>query len=66
MPSIQVEHISKRFGATQAVKDVTFDVSPGEIFGLLGPTAQEKPLPSVSSWTSSNRTLDQSRCWVER
>jgi len=42
MPSIQVEHISKRFGATQAVKDVTFDVSPGEIFGLLGPTAQEK------------------------
>jgi ABC-2 type transport system ATP-binding protein len=37
MQSIHVEHISKRFGDTQAVKDVSFEVVPGEIFGLLGP-----------------------------
>ena len=42
MPSIQVEHISKHFGATQAVKDVTFEVNPGEIFGLLGPNGAGK------------------------
>jgi ABC-2 type transport system ATP-binding protein len=42
MASIQVEHISKHFGATQAVKDVTFDVNPGEIFGLLGPNGAGK------------------------
>lgn len=42
MPSIQVDHISKHFGATQAVKDVTFEVNPGEIFGLLGPNGAGK------------------------
>ena len=39
MQSIHVEHISKSFGNTQAVRDVSFDVVPGEIFGLLGPNA---------------------------
>lgn len=42
MPSIQVDHISKHFGATQAVKDISFDVNPGEIFGLLGPNGAGK------------------------
>ena len=33
---IQVEHITRRFGAFVAVDDVSFQVSRGEIFGLLG------------------------------
>ncbi len=35
-PVIQVEHIKRKFGDFYAVKDVTFDVGSGEVFGLLG------------------------------
>lgn len=42
MHTIEVSHISKSFGATQAVIDVSFDVKRGEIFGLLGPNGAGK------------------------
>ncbi|MBN1248500.1 MAG: ATP-binding cassette domain-containing protein [Anaerolineae bacterium] len=37
-----VSHLSKSFGAFQAVKDVSFEVYAGEIFGLLGPNGAGK------------------------
>ena len=33
---IQVDHLSRTFGAFRAVDDVTFDVRRGEVFGFLG------------------------------
>ena len=42
MHTIQVSHIAKSFGQTQAVADVSFTVEPGEIFGLLGPNGAGK------------------------
>lgn len=36
-PVIVVSHLAKRYGATRAMVDVSFDVHAGEIFGLLGP-----------------------------
>ncbi len=42
MPTIQVDHISKTFGAMCAVDDVSFVVEAGEIFGLLGPNGAGK------------------------
>ncbi|MBW4552222.1 MAG: ABC transporter ATP-binding protein [Aphanocapsa sp. GSE-SYN-MK-11-07L] len=39
---IEVEHLSKIYGSTQAIKDVTFRVEPGEILGLLGPNGAGK------------------------
>lgn len=42
MPSIDVKHIVKNFGAQRAVNDVSFTVEPGEIFGLLGPNGAGK------------------------
>ncbi len=33
---ITVDHMSRRFGAFTAVDDVSFEVTPGEIFGYLG------------------------------
>jgi ABC-2 type transport system ATP-binding protein len=35
-PSLEAIHLVKRFGAFVAVDDVSFDVRPGEVFGLLG------------------------------
>jgi ABC-2 type transport system ATP-binding protein len=39
---IEVEHLSKVYGSTHALKDVTFKVEPGEILGLLGPNGAGK------------------------
>jgi rhamnose transport system ATP-binding protein len=35
-PLVSVRGVSKRFGELQALKDVSFDLVPGEIHGLLG------------------------------
>ena len=39
---VDVSHVSKQFGSTRAVDDVTFKVCGGEIFGLLGPNGAGK------------------------
>ncbi len=36
-PIVSVRNMSKAFGGNQAVKDVSFDVYPGEILGVIGP-----------------------------
>jgi ABC-2 type transport system ATP-binding protein len=41
-PAIEVSHIVKRYGDFEAVKDVSFSVADGEIFGLLGPNGAGK------------------------
>ncbi|TAK13889.1 MAG: ATP-binding cassette domain-containing protein [Anaerolineae bacterium] len=42
MSTVIVKNVSKHFGAQAAVKDVSFEVNPGEIFGLLGPNGAGK------------------------
>ncbi len=39
---IEVEHLTKRFGATLAVDDLSFTVTPGAITGFLGPNGAGK------------------------
>ncbi|AFZ23824.1 ABC-type multidrug transport system, ATPase component [Cylindrospermum stagnale PCC 7417] len=39
---IEVEHLSKIYGSTPAINDVTFRVEPGEILGFLGPNGAGK------------------------
>jgi len=42
MNSIEVEHLTKKFGDLVAVNDVSFNVAQQEIFGLLGPNGAGK------------------------
>jgi ABC-type multidrug transport system ATPase subunit len=39
---IKVEHLAKNFGSFQAVKDVSFTVNKGDVFGFLGPNGAGK------------------------
>lgn len=39
---IEVEHLSKIYGSTAAIQDVSFQVEPGEILGFLGPNGAGK------------------------
>ena len=39
---IKVEHLAKNFGSFEAVKDVSFAVNKGDVFGFLGPNGAGK------------------------
>ncbi len=39
---IRVEHLTKHYGGSRGVEDLTFDVGPGEAFGFLGPNGAGK------------------------
>ena len=42
MNAIEVNHVSKRYGALQALSDVSLAVGAGEVFGLIGPDGAGK------------------------
>lgn len=42
MSAVEVTSLGKRYGAIQAVENVTFAVAPGEAFALLGPNGSGK------------------------
>ena len=41
-PVLKVSNIKKAYGAIQAVGGVSFEVMPGEIFGVIGPNGSGK------------------------
>lgn len=62
-PLITVEHLTKRFGGLVAVDDLTFAVSPGEIYAIIGPNGAGKTtvfnlISGVLRPTAGRVTLD--------
>lgn len=42
VPALCLERVTKKFGSTYAVRDVTLDIAPGEFVTLLGPSGSGK------------------------
>jgi ABC-2 type transport system ATP-binding protein len=40
--AVETRHITRRFGSVTAVHDLTLQIAPGEVFGLLGPNGSGK------------------------
>lgn len=60
---IEVKNLVKNYGSFQAVKDISFDVYEGEIFGLLGPNGAGKSttleiIETLREKTSGSITVD--------
>jgi ABC-2 type transport system ATP-binding protein len=59
---IKTDNLTKRFGSTIALDDVSFEVKKGETFGLLGPNGAGKTttiqlicgLQSATFWSIAN------------
>jgi ABC-2 type transport system ATP-binding protein len=41
-PALSFDRVSRRYGAVTAIETLTFDVEPGEMFGLIGPDGAGK------------------------
>lgn len=42
VPTLHIDHLQKSFGKFQALKNITFDIYPGEVFGFIGPNGAGK------------------------
>src|SRR5699024_10457035 len=41
---LSLQHVNKKIGKSHLIKDVSFDVHPGEIFGFIGPNGAGKTM----------------------
>ena len=65
---LTIEHLTKTYGDTKAVDDLSLHIAPGEIYGFIGHNGAGKtttlkscagilPWPASSAWPISRTTL---------
>ena len=63
IPTLELRGVSKRFGAVQALSDVTFDVRAGEVVGLVGDNGAGKS--TLIKCVSGIHPVDGGEIWFE-
>jgi len=56
-PALRIEGLSKRFGTTDAVVDLSLTVPPGEVLGFSGPNGagQSTTIPAAARAAAADR-----------
>src|SRR5689334_17285423 len=70
-PVIVLDHLSKSYGSVHAVRDLSFQIDAGSIFGFLGPngagkTTTMRMLCGLTHPTSGVATIEGADVWKER
>src|SRR5438046_9750184 len=70
-PVIVLNHLSKSYGDVHAVRDLSFTIEAGTIFGFLGPngagkTTTMRMLCGLTHPTSGRATIEEVDTWKER
>jgi len=70
-PVIVLKHLSKSFGNVHAVRDLSFQIKAGTIFGFLGPngagkTTTMRMLCGLTHPTGGRATIDGADIWKDR
>ncbi len=71
MSLVVIDRLGKRYGGFEALRDCSFEIKAGEIFGLLGPNGAGKTtlmrcLLGFLRSTSGRATIGGWDCWSER
>lgn len=61
--SVEVQHITKRYGAQKALNDVSFKLKPGDIMGFLGPNGAGKS--TMMKIITGFIPPDEGKVWVK-
>ncbi len=67
---VEVSNLTKRYGTSRGIEDVTFSIAEGEVFGFLGPngagkTTTIRTLMGLLHPTSGRATIAGFDCWKQ-